>query len=190
MKKGLFKAAFLIIFFFLILIIFFNKFTKKDDISKETNLIEEDLTYKANILKDVNYVSKDTRGNEYIIKASKGEIDFSNNNVIYLTDVVALIKLNNSRNIEIYSNFGKYNTINNDTIFSKNVIVNYLENKITGEYLDFSLQRNSMIISRDVNYINSKNVLKADVVEINIKTKDAKIFMYEKDQKVQINNIN
>ena len=37
-----------------------------------------------------------------------------------------------------------------------------------------------MIISRNVVYTNLENILKADVIEINIKTKDTKIFMYEK----------
>ena len=40
-----------------------------------------------------------------------------------------------------------------------------------------------MIISKNLIYTNLENVLKADVIEINIKTKDAKIFMYEKDKK-------
>ena len=66
----------------------------------------------------------------------------------------------------------------------------YLDNKIKGEYLDFSLKRNSMIISKDVTYNNNKNVLYADVVEINIQTKDTKIFMYEKDKKVNIKSKN
>ena len=39
-----------------------------------------------------------------------------------------------------------------------------------------------MIISKDVVYNNLKNTLKADVIEINIKTKDTKIFMYEKEK--------
>ena len=65
-------------------------------------------------------------------------------------------------------------------------MINYLDNKITGEYLDFSPNRNSMILSRQVVYTNPSNILKADVVEINLKTKDTKIFMYEKNKKVNI----
>jgi CBS domain-containing protein len=81
----------------------------------------------------------------------------------------------------------KYKTIGNfDTIFSKNVIINYLDNKITGEYLDFSMQRNSMIISRNVIYTNLENILKADVIEIDITTKDTKIFMFQDNKKVNI----
>ena len=90
----------------------------------------------------------------------------------------------------ITSDFGKYNTNNFDTIFSKNVIINYLDNKITGEYLDFSLERNSMLISRKVVYTNLENILNADVIEINIKTKDTKIFMYENKKKVNIKSKN
>ena len=188
MKKNIIKIT-LVIFLIIIISLYFKSVKKKEvQIQKEPT--EKDINYNSNILKDVNYTSKDTRGNEYIIKASKGEIDFSNSNIIYLTNVKALIKLNNSKNIEIKSAFGKYNTDNNDTIFSKNVIVKYLQHKINGDYLDFSIQRNSMIISKNVVYTNLDNILKADVVEIDIKTKDTKIFMYENKKKVNIQNRN
>ena len=92
--------------------------------------------------------------------------------------------------IEISSDFGKYNIDNYDTIFSKNVIITYLDNKIKGEYLDFSLEKNLLIISKGVILKNNKNSLKADVVEMNIKTKDVKIFMYEENKKINIKSLN
>ncbi len=107
-----------------------------------------------------------------------------------MTEINALIKLKNSEYITISSDYGRYNSENFDTIFSKNVIINYLDNKITSEYLDFSLIRNSMIITRDVVYNNLENTLNADVIELDIKTKDAKIFMYEKEKKVNIKSKN
>ena len=125
-----------------------------------------------------------------MIKAKKGEIDFDDSNIIFLEKVNAIIKLTNSEKIYIQSDFGKYNTNNFDTIFSKNVIVEYLENKLTGEYLDFSLVRNKMIISKNVIYSNLENILKADVIEINIDTKDTRIFMYEENRKVNVKNKN
>ena len=167
-----------------LILIYFNNF-KKDKIEKEIS-IKEAAPYNSNIIKNVNYSSKDAKGNEYIIDASQGEIDYSNTDIIYLTDVKALIKLSNSKHINITSNYGRYNTNNFDTIFSKNVIVNYLENKITGEYLDFSMLRNSLIISRNVVYTNLENILIADVVEIDVETKDTKIFMHESNKKVNI----
>ena len=114
------------------------------------------------------------------------EIDYKQTDIIYLTNVIALIKLTNSNNVEITSKYGRYNSNNLDTIFSKNVVINYLENKITGEYLDFSMLRNSLIISRNVVYTNLENILIADVVEIDVETKDTKIFMYKSNKKVNI----
>ena len=168
--------------------IFLNYFNNKkiSDVKNEN----EDIAYNSNILKDIEYNTKDKDGNEYLIKALEGEIDFSNPNILFLTNVSALINLNTSEIVTINSDYGKYNSENNDTIFSKNVIVNYLDNKITSEYLDFSLEKNLMLISRNVVYSNLENTLKADVVEIDIKTRDTKIFMYEKDKKVNIKSNN
>ena len=138
----------------------------------------------------MEYNTKDANGNEYLIKALEGEIDFSDANFIYLKKVSASIKLNNSDEITIFSDYGKYNSENNDTIFSKNVIINYLDNKITGEYLDFSINKNLLLISKNVIYTNQTNILKADVVEMNLETKDTKIFMHEKNKKVNLKNLN
>ena len=48
----------------------------------------------------------------------------------------------------------------------------------------------SMIVSKNVVYNNLENILEADVMEMNIKTKDTKIFMFEKDKKVNIKSKN
>jgi len=178
---------FSLIFFILItIIVFYFKFKKEDKLSEIKSDKSEEIFHNSNIIKDVNYVSKTEKGNEYIINALQGEIDFSNNDIIYLTKVKALIKLNNSKNILIKSDFGKYNTVNFDTIFSKNVIINYLDNKINGEYADFSIDRNSLIISREVIYTNPENILSADVISVEIDTKDTKIFMYDNNKKVNV----
>ena len=186
----------ILIIFFIFIFIFFSSFLifkkffeKKENISSNVSLPEETKS-NSNIIENVNYTSKDTQGNEYIINASKGEIDYSNSNILYLTNVYAIIKLKNSEKITISSDYGKYNSDNYDTIFSKNVIIKYLNNKITGEYLDLSLERNLMIISKKVTYNNLNNLLKADVIEMNLKTKDIKIFMYENEKKVKITNQN
>ena len=160
-------------------------FIKKKKVEKILETSEK-LSSNSNIIENVKYQSTDAKGNKYIINALTGEIDYSNSNVIYLSDVKSLITLKNSEIITITSDYGKYNSSNFDTIFSKNVIVKYLDNKIIGEYLDFSMDRNTMIISQNVIYTNLENILKADVIEMNIETKDTKIFMYEKEKKVNI----
>ena len=188
-KKKIGKVFFFILIFIAISIIVFLKFFKVNEVEKIVQLDpqeQKDINYSSNIINDVNFTTKNADGNEYTVTALKGEIDYSNPNILYLTDVVALIKLKNSETISITSGFGNYNTENFDTIFSKKVMVNYLDNQITGEYLDFSLTRNSILISKKVVYKSPNNILTADVVEVNIKTKDTKVYMYESKKKVNI----
>ena len=181
----------LIVSFLLIVILFiYLKISKKTEIILQEPETQELKNYTSNIIKDVNYTTKDIEGNEYSITALEGEIDYNNSNILFLTKVEAFIKLKNDEIITIQSDYGKYNSDNFDTIFSKNVIIEYLNNKINGGYLDFSLQRNSMIISKNVTYTNLNNTLEADVIELNIKTKDTKIFMHEKEKKVIIKSKN
>ncbi len=194
MKKKIFLK--ILLFLFLIILIWFvySKYFKKDEelvINTSSSLSSnEEVIYNSNIIKDINYTSRDLKGNEYIIIAKEGEIDLNNNDIIFLTDVTAYIKLiKNSELITITSNYGKYNTINYDTIFSKNVKIDYIDNVITGDYLDFSMIKNLLIISRDVIYKNLENTLKADVIELDTITKDTKIFMYDLNKKVNVKNI-
>ncbi len=190
MKRSLVLKFLLTFFILLFIFVIYSKFFKKTEIviKEPLTIIEEN--YNSNIIRDVNYLSKDERGNQYVLDAAKGQIDLSNNKIIFLTDVRANIKLYDSRNLSITSDFGKYNIDNYDTIFSKNVLINHMNHKISGDYLDFSLERNSMIISKNVSYTNGKNTLKTDVIEINIQTKDTKIFMYENNSKVSIKTKN
>ena len=200
MKIKIFLGVSLIFFFFALLIFFYFKSDsdkkliekkKKIELTEKKNIeITEERIESSNIIEDVSYSAKDTKGNEYFLKASEGTIDQNDSNYIFLKSVNALINLKNYNLVEISSDFGKYNINNYDTIFSKNVIITYLDNKITGDYLDFSWEKNLMIISRDVILKNNKSSLQADVIEVNIETRDIKIFMYEENKKVNIKSLN
>ena len=183
MKKSLVIKILLILSIIVLAISIFLKFDKKKEVVLNNNIENGDINTNSNIIKDVNYISKDKSGNEYILFATEGQVDISDSNKIFLTNVKAIVNLSDNTKVEIKSDFGKYNIDNFDTIFSKNVIITYIDNEITGDYVDFSLERNSLIISKNVIYTNLENILKADAVEIDIKTKDTKIFMYEKGKK-------
>ena len=107
-----------------------------------------------------------------------------------LENVVAYIFNKDSDTAMITSNFGVYNSKNYDTIFSENVIILYPGHKITGEYLDLSFLKNLGTISKDVIYKGEKTSLFADKVEINLTTKDTKIFMDDKNKKVLVKGTN
>ena len=189
-KNKIVKIFFIFFIIFAIYLIYLKFFKIENKIVKNEQIIVKEEIYSSNIIENINYSSKDADQNEYLITALQGEIDYKNPNIIYLTNVKAEIKLNNSDNIIIVSDFGKYNSDNFDTIFSKNVLISYLDNKINSEYLDFSMNRNTMVISKNVIFNNLKNILEADVIEMNIKTKDTKVFMYEKNKQVNIKSTN
>lgn len=193
MKKKI--IIFTIVVLFLIIINhFFLKNLDNDQLDNSNKNLEleieneeiEKKTYSSNVLENVNYSSIDPEGNEYTIIASEGEIDIKNNQTIFLKNVKASIKLKNSDIILISSGFAKYNAANLDTIFTENVVIENLENKIIGEYLDFSMLRKNIIISKDVVFKNKSNILKTDVIEIDIDTKNVKFYMNEKERKVSI----
>jgi len=184
--KNVLKVFFSILFILFIFSFLYQKFFKSKEVLTTEKITEEEIIYKSNIIENVNYVTKDKDGNEYTINAVQGEIDYSSPDIIYLTKINAVVKLKDGSLITITSDYGRYNSNNFDTIFTKNVIIKYLENKIEGEYVDFSLERNSMIVSKKVIYTNLDNILYADVIEMNVKTKDTKIFMHENKKKVNI----
>ena len=190
MRRFVSKAILIISFLSLAFFFTYEKYIKIDA-DQETDLENESESFtNSNEIKDIKYLSKDLKGNEYTILAKEGEIDLNNTDIIFLTGVTAYIKLKkNNETIKIFSDYGKYNTINYDTIFSKNVNILYLENKITGEYLDFSMLKNLLIISKNVVYTDQDNILKADVIELDTITKNTKIFMHNLNQKVNVQSI-
>ena len=152
------------------------------DIEKINEEQNSDSTY----INDINYTSTDVRGNKYQITAKLAEIKIENSDVMFLTDVIAFVFIKDKDTVKITSNFGKYNTINYDTIFSENVIVVYPDHKITGEYLDFSFITDLGIFTTNVIYTGEKINLFADKIEMNLTTKDTKIFMNNIGEKVLI----
>jgi len=178
-KTGL-QVAMVLVIIIISLSFYLKYFTENFENVKKTQVLEEidknqnnDSTY----INDINYTSTDVRGNKYQITAKLAEIKIENSDVMFLTDVIAFVFIKDKNTVKITSNFGKYNTINYDTVFSKNVIVVYPEHRITGEYLDFSFLTNLGIFTTNVIYTGEKTNLFADKIEMNLTTKDTKIFM-------------
>ena len=164
-------------------------FTKNFEYVKEARVIEkidENQNSTSTYIDDINYVSTDAKGNKYQITAKEAEIKVENSDVMFLKDVVAFIYIKDSDTVKITSNFAKYNSKNYDTIFSENVILIYSGHKITGEYLDFSFLSNLGIFTDNVFYTGEKTNLFADKIEMNLTTKDTKIFMNDTGKKVLI----
>ena len=187
-KTGL-QVVMVLIIILISLWFYLKYFTKNLEDVKETQVVEkidENQNSTSTYIDDINYVSTDAKGNKYQITAKQAEIKIENADIMFLTDVVAFIFIKDSDTVKITSNFGKYNTKNSDTIFSENVIVVYPGHKITGEYLDFSFLTNLAVFNTNVIYTGDKTNGFADKIEINLITKDTKIFMSDTGKKVLI----
>ena len=185
-KKKILKI-FLVLLVLIILLILFLRFFNENKKNEEINLdVSKQNDIESNLIKGISFFSKDKKGNEYILKAEEGEVDLSNDKIIYLKKITAQVVLNNSEDIIIISDFGKYNIENYDTIFSKNVLIKYLDSRISSNYMEFSINKSLMTITNNVIYSNNDNLLKADAVEFNTDTKKVNIFMYDSSEKVKI----
>ena len=187
-KTGL-QAIMVLVIIFISLWFYLKYFTENFKDVKKTLAIEkvdENQNSTSTYINDINYISTDVRGNKYQITAKLAEIKIENPDLMFLSDVVAFVFIKDKDTVKITSNFGKYNTNNYDTIFSENVIVIYPGHKVTGEYLDFSFLTNLGVFTTNVIYTGEKTNLFADKMEMNLTTKDTKIFMNDAGKKVLI----
>jgi len=187
-KTGL-QAVMVLVIILISLWFYLKYFTENFKDVKKTLAIEkvdENQNSTSTYINDINYVSTDVRGNKYQITAKLAEIKIENPDLMFLSDVVAFVFIKDKDTVKITSNFGKYNTNNYDTIFSENVIVIYPGHKVTGEYLDFSFLTNLGVFTTNVIYTGEKTNLFADKMEMNLTTKDTKIFMNDAGKKVLI----
>ncbi len=188
-KKTVVQLSLLLTIGFIFLVIFFKYFNKNED-TRKTNIPEKKISEVAkegsNIINDINYLSKDNVGNEYNIKAETGEISNKKPDIILLKNVSAKISIVGSEDVYIISDFAEYNSKNYDTNFYKNIRVKYTEHKINCEYLDLSFNKNLAILYEDIVYKSSQSKLLADRLEIDLITKNSKISMKDKKEKIEI----
>jgi LPS export ABC transporter protein LptC len=187
-KTGL-QVAMVLVIIIISFWFYLKYFTKNFEDTKNapvTEKMDKSQNSASTYIDNINYVSTDASGNKYQITAKQAEIKDKNSDIMFLRDVIGFIFIKDKDVVKITSNFGKYNSKNYDTIFSENVIVIYPGHKITGEYLDFSFLTNLGVFTTNVIYTGEKTNLFADKIEMNLTTKDTKIFMIDAEKKVSI----
>ena len=170
----LFLSLLIIIFFFYYQYFFLQK--KEINLDSKNNDIKV-LDSKNNLIKDLEYLSTDENGNKYLITAEFGEISNAEDTIIFMTNVVAQIDLFKKDKVYLTADFAKYNTMDLDTNFSENVIMLYTGHEINSENIDLSFKKNFAWVYNSVVYKGTTNELFADKLEIDLLTKDSKIFM-------------
>ena len=188
-KKILIQISLLLLVLLIVLITFnkyFNIAQKYNTINKQNDEKKISDKNRNNLIKNIYYVSNDSADNIYEIMSETGEINIDNPSIIMMTDVIAKITFSNSEPVNITSKYAEYNNENYETTFTENVLVRYVDHEIKAERMRLSMEENLATMSKDIFYNNSDVELVADRVEIDLLTKDSKIFMDNKYKKVEI----
>ena len=175
--------------------VFFIYFSEEKN-QKKTNLeLHKTIDTKTEIdsdtgtlIKDINYSFSDPSGNYYELFSEFGKVDIQNSNKMFMTNVKASIYLNDNPPIKIISKYAIYNKIDHETNFFKNVELTHLIHKATSENLDISFNDNKASMYKNIVYNKPGTKLTADRLEIDLITKNTKIFMDKKSEKIKIIN--
>ena len=194
-KKTLIQFFLLLILFAIVIFTFFFYFYKKENI-KETNFqsnknIETQINIETGtLINDINYTFSDSRGNNYQLFAEFGKVDINEPGKIFMTNVIATIYLTNTSPVKITSKFANYNKIDHETNFFNNVRLTYLNHEATSQNLDLSFINNLASMYNNIIYKKPGTILTADRLSIDLITKNSKIFMDNKYEKIKIINKN
>ena len=190
MKKNRVIQFFLVI---AIMILFFTTYysgnkdkivdaNKNSSTENASKLTEET----SNIIENVNYTGTNNRGTFFELNAAIAEIKHDEPNLSRLQDVFVVIRLRNLRTIHIQSDKAVFNKISNDCEFFGNVKNTEQDNVITSDNLDFYNSKNFLQAYNNVEYSGMKGALIADKVDVDLLKNEANIFMFKKNDKVNV----
>jgi len=201
-KKTLLQIILIIFLVILTYIIFTNYYIgdkTKSSSNKNNNNISNSKSEKSdkNLIKDISYTANNIKGDIYHLWADFGEIYVENQELMFLTDVNGKITLHDGIIVTIKSDYANYNTKTFETTFINNVKVKKSDEIITGDELYLALEHddttsqdmekkeeNILRMSRNVFYKKPGYTLSADILEIDLITKNIKIYMIDKYKKV------
>ena len=182
-KKIIFQilvVLIIILFTFLLFNQYSSNYTAKTiDTSKDTIYSNPESNSTNNIISNIEYKSFDAIGNQYYIKAKSGIISDENPNLILMKDVVSEIYFKEEK-ILITALFATYNTINYDTIFKDEINIKYGEHYLNSNNANLFFKDHRIELYDNINYTNLNSSLLADKIEIDLLTRDLKVYMRDK----------
>jgi hypothetical protein len=188
-------AQFLILFTTILLIIFFFKFyltiEDKNSIEKKTNKNNQDVNDQVidsdnSIIKGLKYEINLNKNNKYSITSNFNKIKYINNEeVVDMKEVTAVYVDKNNLPITITSDEAIYNNSTFNTIFKKNVKIDYQSNIITSNIINLDFKRDEINISENVKYFNEYGLMIADEIKIDLISKELFVYMKDAGKKVK-----
>ena len=157
-----------------------NKIKIEEDVTEsKTKEIKEKKKQKKkeikNLVKDVEYTSVDQKGNKFYLLATSGKSNVNDSNILDLQNVRGKITSDTRDTIYIVSDFAQYHSINLNSKFYENVVINYQDKQINCVNFDINMETNKAIAYNEVIITDPKSTIKAGMVEFDLKTKNIDI---------------
>ena len=189
-KKNVIQLVLSLTVIFILIITYFRLFNTPQNIvsinQKKTIKEVEDEEKNLNKIENLEYIATDSLGNKYIIKADRGYLNKEDQKLIMMSKVSAEIVFSNAEEIYILSDTAIYNSQNFDTHFSNKIKVTYGQHIINSDEAKLIFSKSMAILYDNIIYNNINTELYADKMEIDLITKDSKIYMKDTNSKVKI----
>ena len=185
MYKKIIIQTSLFILIVLITFFFFTKYFKKENLELEKETIKKIDKIDKNSIQELSYESTDNEGRKYFISASSGTLNNENTNVISMNKVAAKIILTDGNIVNIFSDKAKYNSVNLNTDFEKNVKISFLDHKINCDIVKMNFEKNILEAFNNLTYENFNLIMNADKIILDLISKDTKIFNFS-EKKISI----
>ena len=128
-----------------------------------------------NLTKEIQYLTTNKNGDTFEILAEFGKTNLKNSDILDLEIVDGTITSDERSKITITSDFAQYNYVNQNAKFYSNVIIKYDMKVINCDNVDINIDENIAIAYSNVVVEDNESVMKAQVVTIDIITKDIEI---------------
>ena len=181
-KLRIFQILFLITGVTIIFFTFLqsNKFQKEQIISDNLQKkIDKEILIqgsdKSSTFYNVKYSGLDLEGNRYTISSKKAVNSNTDENVVNMSEVLAVFYFKDNTELNILSNKAIYNNKTLDIKFEDSVKCLYENSELYAGTAEFLNSKNSLSVSNNVKIIDSKGTIFADKLTFDIKNKTLNI---------------
>ena len=191
MPKKYFKYLFVLLI--LIISLFIYKFYSKnlEVYDKQLNSKNNTELNKNNLIKNLKYDVKFDDDTKYSITAIESEITYiDNNEIVFMKSVKGFFVDKKGLTLKIASKNAIFNNNNYNTIFENDVKIDYIGNIIRSDRLNLDFKKNTVVIRDNIIYEGLQGLGKADNVIIDLITKNIKISMNNRNDKIEITSKN
>tara|TARA_B100000886_G_C20404932_1_gene484289 strand:- start:45 stop:677 length:633 start_codon:yes stop_codon:yes gene_type:complete len=207
MSKKTLMQIFLVIFLFFLILFTFVFFYEPNEINKPFKTLKNSevnnivsSSEEQSMIENLEYTSSNNNGDVFELYADYGEPSIEDPDLMFLKNVRAKIIFVDKNNINLISDFANFNTKTFETFFINNVQITRMDEIVTGNELylvlenkidlqkDKKKEQNLIRMSHNIFFQKPGYNLKADILEIDLITKNLKIFMNDKIEKVTANS--